>query len=218
MSFQSTAVMHIRKAPRDWPPDADLTKAEWQEAEKVSFMTSYRPDQLYPEICTAVAGRWTPSYVYFAFWAPFIRLNVYRDKGPGKKWGLWNRDVVEVFLNPFPEKPKTYWEFEVAPDNQEIDLAIDATREPMVCDAGWNSGFEHATFVDKAQKIWFCEMRIPARPLGLPRIEAGMVWRANFYRCDGSGDDSQRRFLAWSPTLRKSFHVPERFGALQFED
>ena len=55
-------------------------------------------------------------------------------------WQLWDKDVVEVFINPFPGQINTYFEFEVAPNNQWIDLAINLDNEPVL-DVNWDSGF-----------------------------------------------------------------------------
>jgi len=119
-----------------------------------------------------------------------------------------------VFINPYPDRVRIYWEFEVAPNNLWIDLQIDLDRKPFH-DAGWDYGFDHKTNIEK--EFWHCEMRIPVSCFGSPRIEAGVEWRVNFYRCDGPGDDTVRRFLAWNPTDEKNFHVPARFGILRFD-
>ena len=61
------------------------------------------------------------------------------------------------------------------------------------------------------------EMAIPfADMLTAPHIppRAGDVWRANFYRIDRAEDGDE--YSAWSPTLRRNYHTPERFGALVF--
>jgi len=50
---------------------------------------------------------------------------------------LWNKDVAEVFLNPQPERLWHYYEFEVAPNNQWIDLEI-AGKGISDHDAKWN--------------------------------------------------------------------------------
>ena len=48
-------------------------------------------------------------------------------------------------------------------------------------------------------------------------MEASHLRRINFYRADGEGDDSQRRFMSWSTIPEgKSFHVPTRFGEIRF--
>jgi len=215
-SYLSSYETVARFSSEDFAPDADLTKRVWRSAARVQLRYSQEPEGRPPELKTEVAALWSNSYLYFGFWCQFTELYVYENESPAlERWGLWDRDVVEVFINPFPERVHTYWEFEVAPTNQWVDLAIDLNREP-VYDAGWNSHFEHATRVDPVAKNWFCEMRIPASSLGVERMRGGMEWRVNFYRCDGQGDESRRRFFAWSPTFDKSFHVPSRFGLIQF--
>ena len=65
-----------------------------------------------------------------AFWCHYTELNLYLGEDAGqKRWELWNRDVAEVFLTPFPESLHRYWEFEVAPNNLWIDLAIEKLEE-----------------------------------------------------------------------------------------
>jgi hypothetical protein len=113
-----------------------------------------------------------------------------------------------------------YFEFEVAPNNQWVDLEVDLDKDPAY-DHTWDSNFLHATRVDPTARIWTCEMKIPAASMHVQSIRPGWECRVNLYRCDGPGDDAQRRFLAWSPTyctnLSDYFHVPARFGKIRFE-
>jgi cellulose/xylan binding protein with CBM9 domain len=207
-----------RRLERDYLPDANLSKAAWQAASRVTLADTENPQRSHPGAKSEASVRWSPEHLYVAFSCHYTELNLYLGEDAGEeRWGLWNRDVAEVFLTPFPESLHRYWEFEVAPNNLWIDLAIEKLGEIRL-DAGWNSGFEHATLIDEKSKLWSCEMRIPATSLGVRQIEHGMVWRINFFRCDGLGDDSQRRFLAWSPTFQLNFHVPERFGWVRMED
>ena len=66
--------------------------------------------------------------------------------------------------------------------------------------------------MDEAKHIWTCEVRIPLKALASAIPEDGARWPANFYR----GDKAAKAGLAWRPTLQGSFHVPERFGILEF--
>lgn len=208
--------LETRRTEEDFTPDGDLGKLPWRDAPRIFFDTSYLPEIRYPQARTEVRSLWSPSSIYFAFYCPYEELNVYADEDPvPERWELWKRDVAEIFINPFPERMRRYWEFEVAPNNQWIDLEIDLDREPFH-DAGWDSGFLHATGVDAENKVWTCELRIPVSSFGLESAAEGDTWRVNFFRCDGQGSDQERRFLAWSPTGKRDFHVPERFGRLLF--
>jgi len=214
--YLSNLTLDAPRVDRDFDPDGDLRKEPWSGLPRTTFQTSYHPEKQYPEANTQVSACWSPSWLYISFWSRYTELNLFRD-GPlaTKKWGLWMRDVVEVFINPFPEQVHRYFEFEVAPNNQWIDLAIDLDRTPIQ-DAEWSSGFRHSTRIDEESHLWVCEMAIPVSALGVEKVREGMRWRINFYRCDGPGGDDVRRFLAWSPTYEQNFHVPARFGEIVF--
>ena len=213
-SLQTTAQF----SREDFSPDGNLEKPAWRKAQWVTFSHDAFSPKSYPVSETAVASSWTAAYVYFAFRCKYATLNVYEGEDPAKeKWELWNRDVVEVFANPEPQRVNHYYEFEVSPNNLWIDLEIDLDKIPFN-DSAWNSGFEHATRVDAAKHLWSCEMRIPLRSMNVPRLEANAEWRVNFFRADGPGSDAQRRFLSWSPVRseKHSFHVPTSFGVIRF--
>ena len=205
--------------PQDFVPDGDLSKSPWRAASWVKVSRDAFTRAELPQSATEIASLWTPAYVYFAYRCKYTCLNVYEGKDPTKDfWTLWDRDVVEVFLNPQPERMKHYYEFEVAPNNLWIDLEIDLAKKPFN-DPNWNSGFEHATHLDPGAHVWTCEMRIPAAGMnGTRPIEANAEWRVNFFRADGPGDDAHRRFLSWSPVQNDThtFHSPWSFGVIKF--
>ena len=211
--------IHSAHSTLGFVPDGNLDKRAWQAAERQRFDHDWTGRKTHPEAETQIATFWTNEHVYFAFWCKYTMLNIYEGEDPTKeRYELWNRDVAEVFLNPDPARVRHYYEFEVAPNNQWIDLEIDLDKTPFH-DASWNSGFEHATRVDPQSRVWTCEMRIPLRAMKVTRLEAGTEWRINFYRADGPGNDKVRRFLAWSPTKTPGpqFHVPTQFGIIRLE-
>jgi hypothetical protein len=201
----------------DFSVDGNLSKTAWERAKWVEFDHDPTGTKENPSVKTRVAAVWSDRYVYFAFSGRYDALNVYEGEDISKeRWELWNRDVVEVFLNPRPEPVSHYYEFEVAPNNQWIDLEIEKTKTPFN-DAVWNSGFEHATKIDEKNHLWRTEMRIPLAAIGVEKVQSGDVWRVNFFRSAGKGGDDQRISLAWSSIPQGgTFHVPERFGILRF--
>jgi hypothetical protein len=201
---------------QDFVPDGLLSKAIWNRAKWVEFDHDPTGKTENAAVKTRVAI-WSDRYIYFAFSGHYESLNVYEGEDISKeRWELWNRDVVEVFLNPQPEWITHYYEFEVAPNNQWIDLEIEKTRTPFN-DAAWNSGFEHATKIDEKNHLWLTEMRIPLSAVGVEKIRDGDQWRVNFFRAAGPGGDEKRTFLAWSSIPQGgTFHVPNRFGILRF--
>ena len=214
--YASSMKLDARRARADFAPDGNLAKEGWKRAEWAEFDHRMTGNEPYPAAATRVASLWSDRYIYFAFSCKYDVLNVFVGEDPSKeRWELWNRDVAEVFLNPQPERLLHYYEFEVAPNNQWVDLEITRGDKPNH-DAGWNSGFEHATRVDRSKKVWTAEMRIPLEAMGVERVMAGTEWRANFFRAAGQGEDKERKFLAWSSIPEgTTFHVPTRFGVLR---
>lgn len=206
----------------DIVPDGNLTKPMWSAAKPVMFDQSAYSETRYPDNETKVASCWTARFLYLAFWCRYLSLTVYEGEDPKiERWQLWERDVVEAFINPEPRLPSHYYEFEVAPNNQWIDLEIDLNRTPTG-DARWNSGFSHATRIDSAARVWTAELRIPVHSMKIERIRPGEDWKINFYRCEGVGNNTERRMFSWGclpiHSPGSSFHQPGSFGRLYFSD
>lgn len=215
-AYSSNIAAETRHSSTNFLPDGDLSKSLWKQAKWVEFDSDASGKSHYPEAETRVASLWTETHIYFAFSSRYDSLNIYEGEDPkAERWQLWERDVVEVFLNPEPARVNHYFEFEVAPNNQWIDLEIDKTKDPFN-DASWNSGFEHATRIDAEHHVWTMEMRIPLAAMNVKDPRAGTEWRVNFFRAAGKGGDDHRKFLAWSIIPEgKTFHVPTRFGILK---
>ena len=216
--YQSDLLIQSHFLSQDFVPDGNVQKDVWMRAAWMKFDHDTFSSRTYPQSETEVASLWSPAYLYVAYRCKYTALNIYEGEDPAKeRWELWNRDVVEVFVNPRPEHLNQYYEFEVAPNNQWIDLIIDLDKKPMN-DAGWNSGWDHATHIDAQKHVWTCEMRIPIRALDAPAWPPKTEWRINFFRADGPGPDPQRRFLSWSPIQgsKHSFHTPSSFGLIRF--
>ncbi|HEX8889498.1 MAG TPA: carbohydrate-binding family 9-like protein [Pyrinomonadaceae bacterium] len=132
-----------------------------------------------------------------------------------KTIGLWHRDVCEIFLAPDGCVPERYFEFEVAPTGEWLDLAIEWRAGDRITDWEFNSGMTCAADVSRDDiKI---VMRIPWTSLG-NAPQAGARWRGNLFRCVGEGET--RGYLAWRPTgtPEPCFHLPAAFGEIAFEE
>ncbi len=131
-----------------------------------------------------------------------------------KTMSLWERDVCEVFITPETGAIKHYFEFEVAPTGEWIDLALTVTPEGRETDWGFRSGMTAAARAAVGSVT--SGLRVPWKELGrTPR--AGERWRCNLFRCVGR--DPSRGYLAWQPTHtpEPAFHVPEKFGWMVFK-
>jgi len=200
-------------------PDGNVDKAEWKKAPWIRFNTNYLGTEEYREVETEVASLWTKDHIYFAYRAHYTTLNTYEGEDAAQeRWKLWERDVVEVFLNPRPKDMHRYYQFEVAPNNQWLDLDIDLDRKPFP-NAAWDSGWDHATRVDEKSKIWTCEFRIPLASMKVAGIRPGETWRLNFYRMDGKEEGAKpRHLMSWSPIAppHNGYHTPQYFGTVRF--
>jgi hypothetical protein len=71
------------------------------------------------------------------------------------------------------------------------------------------------TAARRTDATWTAELAIPFRSLVAETPRLGSRWRANFLRIDRP-PGVPRELSAWSPTGRPLFHVPERFGVIEF--
>jgi hypothetical protein len=139
-----------------------------------------------------------------------------------KALGLWDRDVCEMFVAPRADEPQRYFEFEVAPTGEWLDLAIRKTADGRETDWDFRSGMTAAARINGVAVTLV--LRVPweafarAATAALARPQVGECWRVNLFRCVGAG--AERGYLAWQPTLtpEPNFHVPEKFGWLRFGD
>jgi hypothetical protein len=127
--------------------------------------------------------------------------------------GLWDRDVCEVFVAPGSAVPEKYFEFEVAPTGEWLDVAIDLTTGERQYDWDFNSQMTTAARIEQHRVTM--AIRLPWNDR-LPKPQKGERWRVNLFRCVGK--DPKLRYLAWQPTRTPEplFHVPQAFGWLAF--
>ena len=196
-------------------PVSDLSNAVWRTAEIVSVGT-------YWSGAAAPAGRhftarllWSDSALYVLFEANRAEPLVVSDKPDltKKSMGLWDRDVVEIFVAPDPNVPGKYFEFEAAPTGEWLDVALDTTSGTRVSDWEYRSGMKASARIAAGRVVNV--IKIPWKAFGKTPT-AGDVWLGNLLRCVGK--DPGRGYLAWQPTMTKepAFHVPERFGEFHF--
>lgn len=192
----------------------DLDHEAWEAARPVVIARLWSGEDAPPARRAEARLLWTPDALLVRF--------VCRQEEPlivapapeldEKTIGLWDRDVCEMFVAPDPEAPRRYFEFEVAPTGEWLDLALEKTPDGRVTDWDFRSGMTAAARVGEGRVT--LAMRVPFASLGRAPAR-GDVWRANLFRCVGAG---WSRYLAWLPTHtpEPNFHVPEKFGRLRF--
>jgi len=210
-------VVRARRISQDFQPNGELDEPAWQTAKPVVMEYSSADYSTRPDMATTVRVLWSDDSLYLGYECPYTKLTVFDppafDKerhGNERGVSLWDRDVVEAFIASDPTNLKHYTEYQVAPTNERLDLILNLPER----DFAWSSGFQSAVQVDEKAKRWTCEIRIPLKSLASTKPQAGTQWRLNFFRCDRANN----AFLAWSPAMTGSFHTPEKFGVLDFDE
>lgn len=184
----------------------------WNAAAPITFQADWKGENADPLRETEVRLLWTHDTLFLRFRCRYRSLTVFPDSEPGgRRYGLWDRDVAEVFLQPNPSEPHRYWEFEVSPNGMWIDLDIAPGQK-----GNPHSGMKSRVRVDEAHKTWTAEIALPMRGL-TPGFDPSATWRLNFFRVEGPSEP--RFYSSWQPTRtpQPNFHVPEAFGTLRFE-
>lgn len=192
---------------------ADLSETVWQKASPLRLEYNSGNATASPQSSTLIRALYNDESLYLRYDAPYLELSSFDPpRFNSERVGLWDRDVVEAFIGTDPQNPKVYYEFEVAPTNEKLDLIITPEITDIVKRLEWNSGWESFVKVHDARKTWTTIMRIPLKSLSDKKVTPDTRWRVNFYRIDRAN----RAFLASNPTLTGSFHTPDRFGWLEF--
>jgi hypothetical protein len=200
-------VIRAKRIASDFEPDGKLENEAWDEAEPARIEYRLKDSRTIPDLSTCVRALWSDKYLYIAFEAPFTELTM-REPSGKERLGLWEDDVVEMFVGADPNNAKKYQEFEWAPNGEKLDVTLNLPEK----DFAWRSGAESVAKVDRRAKVWRLEARIPVASLGDRAPSKGTRWRANFFR----HDVANHAFFAWNPTESDTTHVPERFGWLEF--
>jgi hypothetical protein len=206
-------ISHRIRADFDLAADPDAK--QWKGVRGV-FAEKGPMEQEAPGHRTEIRSRWTDGNLYFLFICPYEKLHLKPDPVTDAETNhLWDWDVAEVFIGSDFQHIGRYKEFEVSPQGEWVDLDID--RDFVQPEGGikWNSGFTSKTRVDAGKKIWYAEMKIPFAAIDKRKPAEGVEYRINLYRCQGA--DPGRVYIAWQPTGKHSFHVPEKFGRMKLQ-
>lgn len=209
----ATSVMPSKRASADFALTADPQAAEWRTVKGVFAERGPRGD-LTPGHRTEARSRWTEKNLYFLFICSYQELYAMPSLSTTAETNkLWDADVAEVFIGSDLQNIKRYYEFQVSPRGEWVDLFIDRNPDPPNHDVKWNSGFEVKAKIDDAKHVWYGAMRIPIDKIDKRPAIAGNELRMNFYRFQGPPPDRKR--IAWQATNADIYHVPEAFGTLR---
>ena len=195
----------------------EFENAAWKIAEEILIEKYWSGDDAPSERHAKARLLWSASALYIRFEAnqnePLIISETPNLKT--KTRGLWDSDVCEIFVAPEKKEPRKYFEFEIAPSGEWIDLAIHQMPDARETDFEYDSEMQTAARIEK-DKVWM-SIKIVWKAFG-KTPKKGDVWRGNLFRCIGSG--KTRGYLAWQSTKteKPNFHVPEAFGEFEFAE
>ena len=208
-----SAVFESAYAEQAFALTPDPGRPEWANAPRVVLALGYT-GQPAPGAPTEVRSRWTREHLYLLYRCPYTELNLKPDPTPAAETPrLWNWDVAEAFIGSDADRIGVYKEFQVSPQGEWVDLAIDRDNSKTQGGMAWNSGYTVAARIDAQARVWYGAMRIPFQALDARAPERGRELRIGLFRLAGPAD-ARIQYL-WRPTGQPSFHVPQAFGTLR---
>jgi hypothetical protein len=194
---------------------SELDSNYWEKSQTVAIEKYWSGENAPPGRHAKAKFLWSETALYVRFEANQIEPLIisYEPNLKTKTRGLWDRDVCEIFVAPDRDEPRKYFEFEIAPTGEWIDLAIHQMPDSRETDFEYDSGMLSAARIEKDKVLM--AMKIEFKAFG-KAPKANEVWRGNLFRCVGAG--VTRGYLAWQPTETPlpAFHVPEAFGEFEF--
>lgn len=196
-------------------PISELKNKAWKKSKSINIKHYWSGEKAPKERRFKTKLLWSDTSFYVRFEAIQDEPLVVSEKPvlETKTRGLWDRDVCEIFLAPKREDFRRYFEFEVAPTGEWIDLGIYQMPDKRETDWDYQSGMKTAARIEKDKVIMAFKVEWQAFNI-TPKF--GDIWLGNILRAMGS--EPNRGYLAWSPTLTEqpNFHVPEKFGEFEF--
>jgi hypothetical protein len=217
---ESAGILPSRAAKADVELTANPETPFWKDA-PVTVALNDRWAKELPGYRTEIRSRWTKNNLYFLFVCHYEELFLHPNPSTNAETNkLWEWDVAEVFIGSDFKNIRQYKELQVSPQGEWVDLDIDRDH-PKPEASAWNSGYQVKARIDRDQKIWYGEMKIPISAIDSRPAKAGNELRMNFYRIQGppkaGGPLNTRTLLSWQPTYFPNNHVPESFGKLRME-
>jgi hypothetical protein len=207
------AVFESVFSDRDFDLSADPTRPEWVSAPRIVAGKAYDSTPV-PGAPMEVRSRWTREYLYLMYSCPYQELNLKPDPTPAVETPrLWTWDVAEAFIGSDFDRIGFYKEFQVSPQAEWVDLAIDRDNQKTQGGMAWNSGYTVKARIDAQARIWYGEMKIPFSAIDTRTPEKGRELRIGIFRL--AGPSTARVQYIWRPSGEPNFHVPKAFGLLR---
>lgn len=222
------------------PPTIDgrLTDDGWQQAAWTApFVNSRGRDEPAPPFQTRAKMMWDDDFLYVAaeLEEPHVRASfTTRDTS------VWRENAFELFIDPTGDT-HNYYEYQINARETQWDLLLTKPyRDGGIPISAWDiRGLKKGVAVQgtlndpsDTDDGWTVELALPWSVLAEAAPEAqpprdGDQWRMNLTRMqwpatvsDGTyvRDTTSNDASAWSPQVDGGFHMPERWGIVEFVD
>ena len=229
----------LKEALRDVPPvpddlsclrassrvvaDGRLIDPAWGDAPVLEKFTCFLSREGEPPLSTTARLLWDEQGFFLGVvcWDPDIFCKERERDG-----FLWEDEVVELYIDPDGDG-RNYYEFEVNPMNQVIDLKIESPEQVKTIAGiqeaaewnaeGWRTGVAlDGDLKDRANedRLWTVESFLPWSALdGMESPKEDDVLRVQVYRIDRSKSLGETPLFV-SLARTENFHRPEFFGRL----
>ncbi len=123
---------------------SELDNKLWKQAKEVSIKKYWSGKDAPKDRQFKAKILWSDTAVYVRFEANQNEPLIVSEKAnlETKTRGLWDRDVCEIFLAPDKNEPRKYFEFEIAPNGEWIDLGIFQKPDERITDWDYAVGNE----------------------------------------------------------------------------
>lgn len=184
------------------------TASDWTALPPIALVDTV--DGSNPRLATQVKACWTDDTVWFRFECEDDHIVATMEQRDDP---IYEEDVVEVFLDETGDGAR-YLELELSPRGVIFDAIIDNDGQGSISvDTAWDAEGLYTSCAEEAS-VRVYVIGVPFANFAAPPTR-GTSWRWNAYRIDAE-PDGQRHYWAWSPTGAVDYHVPRRFGWLDF--
>jgi len=201
--------------------DGRLDEAAWQKAASQE-MSEIGMGAL--KNATQFKVAYDEKYLYVAFVCHFDdAASLEKLKSLGRDGTAYWQENVEIMLDPIGQRDR-HCHFILNPvPNSTFDRRLGYIEDPLhplygKPDAAWNGAWDYAAVIDRENKRWTVEVRLPFAGLEVPPPQPGTVWTMNLGRTEFVGGRKEAPIYSiWSPNLEaRDFHDRSTFGDVVF--
>lgn len=195
---------------------SEFDNEQWSESNQYTLKTHYDGAPVKEANQTTAQLLWSDKYLYVKFTSSLLKADTTNTNLSVKTPKLWEKDVAEIFIVPNLKHLDIYYEFEISPSGEWLDLRIKHVNGKRMTD--WEYQSDVKAFSNVEDGIATMILAIPWQGLESSKPKVNDNYKANLFSIGSLAN--QRLFMCYNPTLTASpdFHVPSRFVDLVFVD